>query len=77
MSADVIYPDYAPTAVEVDVMLNNGNYWTVDGFTNNAEKNIIGLFWRQIDTVWKIIFWHSFALNPEIDLPTSNDEINI
>jgi len=73
----VTYPDYYPTAAEIDVMLNDGNYWTVNGFTNNAEKNIIGLFWRKIDDVWKVVFWHSFVLNKEIDLPSSSDEVNI
>ena len=66
----VTYPPYTPTPLEIDVMLDEGNYWKVDGFTNNAERNIIGLFWRETLSNYFPVFWHSFAISREITIPT-------
>lgn len=35
-----------------------GNYWTLDGFTNNGKPNVIGVFDARDENQMWTFFWH-------------------
>lgn len=53
------YAPVYPEPTEIDAMTGyGGNYWTVPGFTNMFEENVIGLFDRYYQDRTYTWFWH-------------------
>lgn len=63
----VNYPVCSPSYQDLDSMTAyGGNYWYLNGFTDDTYENVIGIFGCSPSGVDRVFFWHRFKINADI-----------